>query len=73
MSGTAFILAALMETLGRDSYHAACTEKLALLFLAAPLLAGAPYLLVQWDKYKRADNARRRAAHKRRVERMARR
>lgn len=28
-------------------------------------------LLAQWDAYKRADNARRRAAQRRRMERMA--
>ena len=54
----------------RDAWHAACTEKLALLFLITPLVIGAPYLLAQWDRFKRADNARRRAAQKRRMERM---
>lgn len=29
-------------------------------------------LLARWDAYKRADNARRRAAQRRRMERMAR-
>lgn len=41
------------------------------LFLLAPIVAGAPYLLARWDAYKRADNARRRAAQRRRMERMA--
>lgn len=51
--------------LGRDAYHAQMTEMLFLLFLLAPIVAGAPYLLARWDAYKRADNARRR------MERMA--
>ncbi len=70
MSGMSFIFADLMELAGRDAWHAACTEKLALLFLITPLVIGAPYLLAQWDQFKRADNARRRAAQKRRMERM---
>lgn len=70
MSGTIFIFADLMELAGRDAWHAACTEKLALLFFITPLVIGAPYLLAQWDRFKRADNARRRASQKRRMERM---
>lgn len=70
MSGMTFIFADLMELAGRDAWHAACTEKLALLLLITPLVIGAPYLLAQWDHFKRADNARRRAAQKRRMERM---
>lgn len=70
MSGTIFLFADLMELAGRDAWHAACTEKLALLFFITTLAIGAPYLLAQWDQFKRADNARRRAAQKRRMERM---
>ena len=72
MSGMTFIFADLMELAGRDAWHAACTEKLALLFFITPLAIGAPYLLAQWDKFKREDNARRRAAFRRRMERTAR-
>lgn len=46
-------------------------DLLVLLFLLAPIVAGAPYLLARWDAYKRADNTRRRAAQRRRMERMA--
>lgn len=35
------------------------------------LLGWGAYLLARWDAYKRADNARRRAAQRRRMERMA--
>ena len=70
MNGTIFVFASLMELAGRDAWHAACTEKLALLFFITPLVIGAPYLLAQWDRFKRADNARRRSAQKRRMERM---
>ena len=35
-------------------------------------VAGAPLLLAQWDRYKREDNARRRAAQRRRMERTVR-
>lgn len=66
---TCYILADLMVALGRDPYHAQVIETLLLLFTLAPVVAAAPYLLVQWDKFKRADNARRRAAKKRRMER----
>lgn len=70
MSGTIFIFADLMELAGRDAYHAQMTETLLLVFLLPPLVISGPYLLAQWDKFKRADNARRRAAQKRRMERM---
>lgn len=36
------------------------------------LMGWVAYLLARWDAYKRADNARRRAAQKRRMERTAR-
>ena len=65
---TCYIFADLMVLFGRDAYHAQMTETL---FLLAPIVAGAPYLLARWDAYKRADNARRRAAQRRRMERMA--
>lgn len=70
MSGTIFIFADLMELAGRDAWHAACTEKLALLFLVTPLVIGAPYLLARWDKFKRADNARIREHKRKKLERM---
>jgi hypothetical protein len=57
---------------GRDAYHAQMTETLLLVFLLTPLVIGGPYLLAQWDKFKREDNARRRAAFRRRMERTAR-
>lgn len=41
-------------------------------FVTAPIVAGAPLLLAQWDRYKREDNARRRAAQRRRMERTVR-
>ena len=69
---TCYIFADLMVLLGRDAYHARMTETLLILFALVPLAAAAPCLLAQWDKYKRADNARRRAAQKRRMERTAR-
>lgn len=69
---TCYILADIMVLLGRDAYHARMTEILLIPFMLAPLVVTAPYLLTQWDKYKRADNARRRAAQKRRMERTAR-
>lgn len=69
---TCYIFADLLTMLGRDPYHAQVTETLFLMFALAPVVAGAPYLLARWDAYKRADNARRRAAQKRRMERTAR-
>lgn len=72
MSGFAFILADLMTALGRDAYHAQVTEFFFIIFVTAPIVAGAPLLLAQWDRYKREDNARRRAAQRRRMERTAR-
>lgn len=67
---TCYIFADLLVLLGRDAYHAQMTETLFLLFLLATIVAGAPYLLARWDAYKRADNTRRRAAQRRRMERM---
>jgi hypothetical protein len=69
----AFILADLMVALGRDPYHAACTEMWLMVMIIAPALVLAPYLLCRWDEYMRAENARRRAARKRLVERLAKR
>lgn len=69
---TCYIFADLMVLFGRDVYHAQMTETLLLVFLLTPLVIGGPYLLAQWDKFKRADNARRRAAFRRRMERTAR-
>ena len=68
---TCYIFADLLVLLGRDAYHAQMTETLFLLFLLAPIVAGAPYLLARGDAYKRDDNARRRAAQRRRMERTA--
>lgn len=70
---TCWIFADLMIWMGRSPYQAHITEGMMLVFLLAPLVAGAPLLLVEWDKYKRTDNARRRAAQRRRMERTARR
>lgn len=67
-----YIFSDMMVLMGRDAYHAQMTESLLLLFLLVPIVAAAPYLLARWDAYKRADNARRRAAQKRRMERTAR-
>ena len=67
----AFILADLMVALGRDPYHAACTEMWLMVMIIAPVLVLGPYLLCRWDEYMRAENARRRAARKRRMERCA--
>ena len=69
---TCYIFADLMVLFGRDAYHAQMTETLLLVFLLTPLVIRGPYLLAQWDKFKRADNARRRAAQRRRMERTAR-
>lgn len=68
---TCYILADLMVLMGRDAYHAQMTETLLLLFALVPIVAAAPLLLAEWDKHQRAENARRRAARKRRLERMA--
>lgn len=68
----AFIFADIMVLLGRDPYHAACTEKFMLVFALAPLVALAPYLLYRWDEYQRREKARRRAARRRKLERMGR-
>lgn len=68
MRSCAFILADLMVALGRDPYHAACTEMWLMVMIIAPVLVLAPYLLCCWDEYMRAENARRRAARKRRME-----
>ena len=44
---TCYIFADLLVLLGRDAYHAQMTEMLFLLFLLAPIAAGAPYLLAR--------------------------
>lgn len=66
----AYIMADIMVALGRDSYHAACTEMWLMIMIIAPVLVLAPYLLYRWDEYMRAENARRRAARKRIYERV---
>lgn len=45
----AFILADLMVALGRDPYHAACTEMWLMVMIIAPALVLAPYLLCRLD------------------------
>jgi hypothetical protein len=72
MRSCSFILADLMVALGRDPYHAACTEMWLMVMIIAPVLVLAPYLLCRWDEYMRAENARRRAARKRIYERARR-
>lgn len=69
---SAYIFADLMVWMGRDPWHAQCTETLLLAFILIPLVLALPYLVAQWDKYKRADNARIRAAKRRRMERTVR-
>lgn len=69
MRSCSFILADLMVALGRDPYHAACTEMWLMVMIIAPALVLAPYLLCCWDEYMRTENARRRAARKRIYER----
>lgn len=69
MRSCAFILADLMVALGRDPYHAACTEMWLMVMIIAPVLVLGPYLLCRWDEYMRAENARRMAARKRIYER----
>ena len=72
MSSAAFIFADIMVWTGTDPWQAHCTEVLALLFLITPMLVSAPLLLAKWDAWKRDDNARIRAAKRRRMERTAR-
>lgn len=72
MMAVGWIFSDLEMALGATAYQAACIEQFTLVFLAAPLILAAPYLLARWDAYKRADNARRRSAQKRRMERTAR-
>lgn len=71
MRSCAFILADLMVALGRDPYHAAYTEMWLMVMIIAPVLVLGPYLLHCWDEYMRAENARRMAARKRRMERLS--
>ena len=61
----------LLQLTGCDPWQAQCIETLTLLFVFAPIVAGLPLALVEWDKFKRADNARIRAAKRRRMERTA--
>lgn len=72
MSGMMFIIADFLEMTGSNPWQAHCIETLTMLFILAPIVAGLPVLLVEWDKFKRADNARIRAAKRRRMERTAR-
>lgn len=71
MNGIMFIFSYLLQLTGCDPWQAQCIETLALLFVFAPIAAGLPLALVEWDKFKRADNARIRAAKRRRMERTA--
>jgi len=63
MNGIMFIFSDLLQLTGCDPWQAQCIETLTLLFL--------PLALVEWDQFKRADNARIRAAKRRRMERTA--
>ena len=69
MNGIMFIFSDLLQLTGCDPWQAQCIETLTLLF--APIVAGLPLALVEWDQFKRADNARIRAAKRRRMERTA--
>ena len=69
MSGVMFIFQGFLQATGCTTYQAKCIETLAVLFILAPIVAGLPLALVEWDKFKRSDNARIRAAKRRRMER----
>ena len=71
MNGIMFIFSDLLQLTGCDPWQAQCIETLTLLFVFAPIVAGLPLALVEWDQFKRADNARIRAAKRRRMERSA--
>lgn len=68
MNGIMFIFSDLLQLTGCDPWQAQCIETLTLLFVFAPIVAGLPLALVEWDQFKRADNARIRAAKRRRME-----
>ena len=70
MNGIMFIFSDLLQLTGCDPWQAQCIETLTLLVFA-PIVAGLPLALVEWDQFKRADNARIRAAKRRRMERTA--
>lgn len=72
MSGLSFIVADFLQMTGSNPWQAQCIETVTLLFFITPIVAGLPLALVEWDKYKRAENARIRAAKRRRMERTAR-
>ena len=72
MSGVMFIFQGFLQATGCTPYQAKCIETLAVLFILAPIVAGLPLALVEWAKFKRLDNARIRAAKRRRMERTAR-
>ena len=65
MNGIMFIFSDLLQLTGCDPWQAQCIETLTLLFVFAPIVAGLPLALVEWDQFKRADNARIRAAKRR--------
>lgn len=71
MMAVGWIFADLEMLLGATPYQAHCIETFLVAFLSVPLILSCPYLLARWDAYKRADNARRRAAQRRRMERTA--
>lgn len=71
MNGIMFIFSDLLQLTGCDPWQAQCIKTLTLLFVFAPIAAGLPLALVEWNKFKRADNARIRAAKRRRMERTA--
>ena len=72
MTGLSFIFSRLLEAGGYTPYQAQCIEPLFVMFLIVPVIVGLPMLLAEWDKFKRADNARIRVAKRRRMERTAR-
>ena len=71
MNGIMFIFSDLLQLTGCDPWQAQCIETLTLLFVFAPLVAGRPRALVEWDQSNRPDHARIRAATRRRMERTA--
>ena len=72
MSGVMFIFQGFLQATGCTPYQAKSIETLAVLLIHTPIDAGQPLALVEWDKFKRSDNARIRAAKRRRMERTAR-
>ena len=55
MNGIMFIFSDLLQLTGCDPWQAQCIETLTLLFVFAPIVAGLPLALVEWDQFKRAD------------------